>query len=231
MERHVEGEMAAVGWLDGSSGRFSGDIEGLYEGYRWGDLEAERRVVEFAHGSVALVMKHLHASRGRPRGDNPFADGATPPTMSRGPGMSGPGIGRPPGSGSPGGAPAAIQASAMPALMADRPIRQTQFIMEIDGEQSTGIYAGASGDVTLTVPNRKDAGYLVVATPDGDLRLSFLEWSEGPNLVADLWVDGTKSTGVYAGASGELTFSLGIDAGKGIAVGPYSGTIRIEESS
>ena len=234
-ERQVSGEIAAVGWLDGSSGRFTGDIEGLYEGYRWGDLEEERAAVEFAHGSIALVLRHKHASRGRPRGENPFAGGKDPtadrpatagPPPGRGQGGPPPSPGGPPGSGGEG-----MQPSSMATLMRDRPIRQTQCTFEVDGEASSGIYAGAGGELTLTVPNLKDAGYLVVSTDDGDLRLSFLEWSEGPNLVADLWVDGNKSTGIYRNARGELNFSLGIDASKGMAIGPYSGTIWLEQES
>lgn len=116
----------------------------------------------------------------------------------------------------------------MARLAGSRPIRQTLSSFEIDGEASTGVYAGASGEMQMTTPNLKDAGYLVVNTADGDLRLGFLEWSDGPNLVADLWVEGNKSTGVYRDAEGELKFSLAIDPGRGLALGPYSGTIRLQ---
>ena len=108
--------------------------------------------------------------------------------------------------------------------------------LEVDGDQSTGIYAGASGEMTVEAPNHKTAGYMVITSQQGTLRLEFLEWYEKGQLVADLWVNGEKSTGIYENARGDLKFSLGFYAAfepeGGLkdmcAKGEYSGTLRLE---
>jgi hypothetical protein len=95
-------------------------------------------------------------------------------------------------------------------------------------DKSSGIFEGAAGELEVEVPNYKYPGYLVVATKDGDLRLDFLEGREGEHLNAQLWVDGENSTGIFAGAEGELTFSLETMPPL-FGVGPYSGTIRLQQ--
>lgn len=206
VERQVRGEMVAFGWRTGSSGRLTGDIEGLYEGYRWGGLEEQDRVVEVAHGSLALVLRHSHYPAGRERGENPFAGGKDP--------LAGMELKRP-------------ELPAGTARPSGRRVRETTVTLLVDGGKSASIYHGASGEMTLTVPNLKDAGYMVVSTGEGDLQLSFLEWREDMSLVADLWVDGQKSTGIYQGASGELHFKLDVYPQDLVAIGPYAGTIQL----
>ena len=86
--------------------------------------------------------------------------------------------------------------------------------LRVDPETSTGIFAGSAGQIELATPHYRMAGYLVVTTKRGDLRLNFLEHEqpEGNNLVADLQVDGARSTGLYHNARGELTFSIAVAA-------------------
>ena len=247
-EKKVSGEIMAIGWRDGSSGRFTGDISGLSEGYRWGDLEEQRGVLEVAHGSIALVVRAVHREMGLERQANPFAEGKDPAAVTQAgqgipfrPGVDAPGGfpgGFPPGGFPPGGLPPGAfppgggppwQASGAEFMQSRRQMIETKVVVEVDGEQSTGIYQGASGEMTLTVPNLKDAGYMVVSTEEGDLRLGFLEWQDGLNLVANLWVEGEKSTGIYRNAKGELEFSLAISPQEGLAKGPYSGTLWLEQ--
>lgn len=238
-EMQVRGEMAAVGLRNGSSGRFSGDIEGLYEGYRVGNPPEQHRTLEVANGAIALILRHQMA-HGRERGENPFANGNDP--FENPPGLGGPPswmTGGPPGGGPPpwmqgegGPPPFAAGAAGMPPFEAikEQMIRagkKTKVTLQIDGEHSTGIFAGASGEIEVDAPQHKDAGYLVVNTKDGDLRLDFLEWAEGGNLVADLWVNPAHSTGMYKNAQGQFQFSLEIFPG-GIAKGPYAGTLFLE---
>ena len=94
-------------------------------------------------------------------------------------------------------------------------------------DKSSGVFAGAAGEFEISTPNYKYPGYLIVDTADGELRLDFLEGREGEHLNADLWVDGENSTGIYAGAEGELTFSLETLPPL-FGVGPYEGTIRLQ---
>ena len=113
--------------------------------------------------------------------------------------------------------------------------------LRVDGQESTGIFAGATGEVELDVPSYRMAGYMLVNTAKGDLRLNFLEHltksdprAEGV-LTADMQVDGAQSTGIYRNARGDLTFALTLPPvppppGRppNLGVGPYSGTIWLE---
>ena len=68
---------------------------------------------------------------------------------------------------------------------------------------------------------------MVITSKQGNLRLTFLEWPEGTQLVADLQVDGAGSTGAYQNARGALHFALDRIA-VGVAKGTYSGTLELE---
>lgn len=223
-EKHVRGELAGVSWRDGSSGRFTGDIEGLYEGYRWEGLEEQRGVIEVAHGTIAFVLKLNSTQEGSPRAENPFAGGNDPLAGIELARDEAPLRGESPGS--PDDAPTLDLAMRSPR----RQLRATEVLLNIDGESSSGIYKDASGEMAITAPNFKDAGYLQVTTPEGNLRLNFLQWREGLNLVADLWVDGENSTGIYKNARGDLHFYLIIYPEPPVAIGPYSGTIWLEQN-
>jgi hypothetical protein len=233
-EMKVSGEIETAGLVDGSSGRFLGDIEGLYEGYRVGNPLEQCITLPVANGTVAVVLRHeVIAPPGsqltRKRGVNPFLDGkdamANPPPGGSGPppGAGGPPGGGPPGAGGPpGGGPPG--GGFKPRFQKIQTIK-----LSIDGAKSTGLYAGASGEMTLTAPNHKESGYMVVATKHGELRMNFRESVEDARLNANLTVDGDKSTGIYHNARGDLTFSLGFFPGS-MAKGPYSGTLFLQQA-
>jgi len=89
-ELQVSGELQSIAWRDGSSGRFTGDIEGLYQGYR-GNPPEQEGVIQVAHGSIALVLRHETRVPFPDRpAENPFAGGRTiqdlmPPEGAPGP--------------------------------------------------------------------------------------------------------------------------------------------------
>jgi hypothetical protein len=95
----------------------------------------------------------------------------------------------------------------------------------VDGDRSTGIYAGTTGETFIETPNHREFGYLEVETPDGKLHATFAEHAEDGKLVADLEVQGAKSTGIYRDARGQLKFALDIYRGIGLGRGPYWGTL------
>ncbi len=119
----VSGEIKTIAAREGSSGRFSGAIEGLYQGYRFGSTTPDEREYELQapHGTIALLLRQQIVTPLPPRpAKHPFADGQDPfddPGAflaqlfggGGGPpgGHGGPrGAGGPPGAGaSPGGGP------------------------------------------------------------------------------------------------------------------------------
>jgi hypothetical protein len=105
--------------------------------------------------------------------------------------------------------------------------RIRKVVLYIDGEKSTGIYAGANGQVEIDVPNHKEFGYMAVETKDGDLRLTFAEHGIPGKIVADMKVEGEKSTGMYHNARGDLKFDLDMYI-TGMARGTYWGTLWLE---
>jgi hypothetical protein len=242
----VRGEMEMIGLRTGSSGRLTGDIAGLYEGYRegypigspgeagyrTGNPEAQTASIELKNGTLVVNVRHLTPVR-RERGQNPWRDGGDPWTnpppgpanilpehampLERG----GPPSGRPPSGGPRGGGPPGDDGP--PGPMPVKHLRRVQ--LSIDGERSTGIYAGATGETFLEVPEHREFGYMEVETPNGLLHMTFTEHPEEGKLVGDLEVDGAKSTGTYANARGQLKFALDIYRGIGLGKGPYWGTI------
>lgn len=212
----VSGIIKTVALRLGSSGQFLGDIRGPYEGYRVGNPEEQEGVIEFANGSITFALRHEIAVT-RQRGENPFAAGKDP--------FEDPPPGGPP---LPPGVPRHFRegtpANPPPGGPAFQKIRRLR--ISVDGGKSTGIYAGACGEMEVTAPGHKETGYLVVASEYGDLRLDFCEWVEGGRIVADLKVDGGNSTGVYRDAAGDLKFALDVHPA-GLASGPYWGTLRL----
>jgi len=133
--------------------------------------------------------------------------------------MGGPPAGGPPFAGGPPG----------DREIAFRDKYKTKVTLRIDPARSTGIYAGATGELSVEAPAHREAGHMVVNTAQGDLRLDFLEWPEGGKLVAELTVDGSKSTGAYRNAQGTLRFELERIA-LGVGKGTYSGVLRLDSA-
>ena len=94
-------------------------------------------------------------------------------------------------------------------------------------DKSTGIFAGSTGEMEFIAPEYKMAGYLVIDTEHGDLRMDFMEAGTRETLNADLSVNGAESTGIWANAEGELSFALEVTP-PFFGRGPYEGTIRLE---
>jgi hypothetical protein len=227
-EMKVRGEIRTLAWREGSSGIFTGSIEGLYQGYRFGSTTPDERrfTLEAPNGSIGLVLRQEIVTFLPPRpADHPFAGGkdplasappgGVPPAMARG-GPSTHGAGTAPG----------MDPSQRPFFM--------NVTLSADPETSTGIFAGAAGQTEMSTPHYQMAGYLVINTKEGDLRLNFLEHErpEEGNLVADLQVDGTKSTGIYRGARGDLFFSIAVAAAVHLpnyGKGSYMGTMWLEQ--
>lgn len=241
-EMHVSGEIKTIAFRQGSSGIFTGSIEGLYQGYRFGSTTPDEReyVIEAPNGSIALLLRQQIVTRlpNRPA-RHPFADGADPfedyeagrplSFFSEGPGAMS--AGEPP-SGSEGGKLARAAAEA-PGMEDGEEIFKKLHYMEVKlhaiPEKSTGIFKGAVGEMEIETPDYRMGGHVMINTRHGDLRLNFLEKGSLSVLKADLWVDGEQSTGVYAGAEGELTFALTVMP-PFFGRGPYSGTMRLRET-
>lgn len=229
----VSGEIRTLAWREGSSGIFTGSIEGLYHGYRFGSTIADERrfQIDAPNGSIALQLRQEINTFLPPRpkehpfanGRDPLADG--PPNRGLSPELA---RGRELPSERGAGPPPAMDRSQRPFYM--------KVTLRVDPDRSTGIFAGATGGMELSTPHYRMAGYLVVETRDGDLVLNFLEHErpEEGNLVADLQVDGVKSTGIYHNARGELTFSIAVAAAAHLpnyGKGSYAGTMWLEQQS
>src|SRR4051794_36037872 len=116
-EMAVSGEIKTIAAREGSSGIFTGSIEGPYQGYRFGSTTPDEReyVLDVPHGSIALLLRQQIVTPLPPRpAQHPFADGKDPfddpaaflaETLGGGPpgGHGGPPAGGPPGGGPPGG--------------------------------------------------------------------------------------------------------------------------------
>jgi hypothetical protein len=94
-------------------------------------------------------------------------------------------------------------------------------------DASSGIFAGARGEIELTVPGYRDGGSLVVHTGSGDLWLDYLELrTTRATLQTDLWVDSARSTEAWHAAGGKLRFTLEVHQ-PNVAVGWYGGTFEL----
>lgn len=201
----VRGEIEAVAWKDGSSGRWTGDITGLYDGWRTGNPTLQQATFPLAHGTLSMALEQKLNDVLPERGpENPLADGVDLTSLDR----------------------AVPDPEGTHLLMPFPGTRDVTIVLRVDPAESDGIYAGATGEMIVAAPNHREAGHLIVATPDGDLRMTFLEhWSAG-RIDADLTVDGERSTGPWHGATGDLRFELQlymIGLGKGV----YEGAITL----
>jgi len=234
----VRGEIKTIAAREGSSGKFFGSIEGLYQGFRFGSSEPDEReyTVDAPNGSIALLLRQQIVTPlpSRPA-EHPFADGRDPfDQLAAGgppPGMHGgppPGVHGGPPPGVQGGPPPGAQA---PGMEGGQEIFKRVHYMEVKlhviPEKSTGIFEGATGEVELMSPKYRMAGYLIVNTEHGDLRLDFLEAGSREKLDADLWVNGENSSGIWKNASGDLRFSLDVTPPV-YGRGPYWGTVQLE---
>ena len=208
-ELEVRGEMKCLGWKEGSSGVFDGTIKGLYQGYRFASAAPDEQefFLPLQYGGLAFVLHQefmqepTMALPPRPA-VNPFADGQDP-TADAGPPPE-----LPPGAPPPRG----------PA---------TDVVVRVDPDKSTGIFAGATGEMSISAPNYQTAGYLIVETGQGTLRMDFLEHgSVGGVLLGELWVNGALSTGMWHGATGALRSRLQLGY-PNTARGEYEGTISL----
>jgi hypothetical protein len=202
----VRGQVRALRWSDGASGVLSGSLAGLYEAFRWGDDDTGQStfVLELASGDLAVEVTVLDADNASlpPRPDqHPFAGGRNPVRARR-----------------------AIR-TCMPRMEAETSTGAVT--LTVLPEASSGIFAGARGEIELTVPNYRAGGSLVVHTESGNLWLDYVELcAAGATLQTDLWVDGARSTGPWRGAGGKLRFRLELHQ-PNVAVGWYAGTFRL----
>lgn len=222
----VEGQIRTIACREGSSGVFEGGLRGLYQGYRFASTTPydETVDIQLPNGTLSLIVHQTIVTPLplRPK-VHPFADG-NDPWEDRDAYIA--------------KRFAEIQAEGgMPTFEEDEPgfnpFKKVHYIaarVKADPERSTGIFAGAKGAMELDTPNYRMAGYLVIETDDGDLRLDFLEWgSDVTVLTADLTVNGDESTGMWKGATGELQFQLNIIP-PFFGEGPYSGVIHLESA-
>jgi hypothetical protein len=211
----VCGEIKALACKEGSSGIFTGSIEGLYQGYRFGSTTPDEQhfLLEAQNGTIALTLHQEIVTPLPPRpAEHPFAGGKDP--LAHMPADIGYNV------------PAGVGAGGPPP--GNKPFYM-KVKLHVGPEKCTGIFAGATGAMELETPAYRMAGYLVITTRDGDLRLPFLEQRRFGVLNADLWVDGEQSTGIYKNARGELTFSL-TTWPPNVGRGSYQGTIWLEQA-
>jgi hypothetical protein len=242
-EMAVNGEIKALAFKEGSSGIFSGTLEGLYQGYRFGSItpDVQSHVLKVNDGMLALVLKQEIRSPLTPRpSEHPFSRGKDPfaPLPATGASDAGPSaampITRQPRQTSaerPLEREAPTNAQGTPVVPPSRGQARGPFWeikLSVDPATSTGIFSGATGEMEITAPNYRIGGYLVIETKDGNLQLNFLEAGEQAVLKADLWVNGEASTGKYRNARGELKFAL-TRRPPNFGRGPYQGTIWLEQ--
>ena len=61
----VTGEIKTIAAREGSSGIFTGSIEGLYQGYRFGSTTPDEREysIDAPHGTIALLLRQQVGGR------------------------------------------------------------------------------------------------------------------------------------------------------------------------
>lgn len=219
-ELPVSGTIRTIACREGSSGIFSGSISGLYQGHRLGSAAPDEQTVsvDAPYGSLALVLSQRIVTPLPPRpAVHPFADGADPfaarPAQAH-------------EAGGPGPRPDAQPRGTEGGKPIFKRVHYMETTVRVDPDASTGVFAGATGALELQAPAYRMPGHLVVETAEGDLCLEFLEKGSRDVLEADLWVDGSRSTGRYAGATGTLTFSLRVTP-PFFGEGTYDGALRL----
>ncbi|MGN6561725.1 MAG: hypothetical protein ACTHMU_03615 [Thermomicrobiales bacterium] len=202
----VKGEIKTLGFKEGSSGIFTGTFEGLYQGYRFGSTTPHEThtIIEVPNGTIAVtVHQEIRSVLSSRPAEHPFAGGkdpfenmpATPPGGFPGgppPGVSGAG-GPPPGMAA-GGPPPGIPAGGPPPGMMGM------------GGPPPGVPAGSPppGVPGGPPPGMPGAG----GPPPG---MPGTAGAPGGGLVhgrpfymeVKLQVDPEKSTGIFAGSTGE----------------------------
>lgn len=211
----IQGEIKALGWREGSTGIFTGSLDGLYTGYRLGSAEPDEReyMLELPNGNISLqVQQQIPAHLPLPPrpAEHPFSNGNDP--FEHAP------------------MPDAVE-FIRPQTGGERPLvmNAMEVRVRVNPEKSTGIFAAASGEMMLTVPNYRVGGYLVINTRMGDVYFNFLEKGTRQILEADLQLDGVRSTGIYHHAEGTMKFTLHLSP-PNFAQGPYSGTLYLQQS-
>lgn len=221
-EISVHGEIKALGYREGSSGIFTGSIEGLYEGHRIGSAKPDEReyTLELPNGSLSLTVwqqipSHLPlparpAKHPFQNGNDPFKDLLVSGYLQEERKVN----------------------NQMDAGGPPKPLVMNSMEVKViaNAAKSSGIFAGARGEMRLEVPEYKVGGYLIINTRQGDLYLNFLEKGNRKVLKADLWVDGEKSTGLYYQAEGTLQFALDLTP-PNFARGPYTGTLNLAQEA
>jgi hypothetical protein len=221
----AKGEMKAIAFREGSSGIFAGTLAGLYQGYRLGATTPyeERTTAELPGGTIALILKQeVHAPLAPRPAVHPFAGGNDPfsdlPASPRS---------TPPEVQSQVHAAGAVGQAAMPARESGRAGPSAELAVRIDPEASSGMFAGATGEMRITAPNYRIGGHLLLNTADGDVVMTFVESAVRGVLNAVLSLDGKRSTGLYHDAQGELTFALTLIP-PNFGRGPYWGTMWLQ---
>jgi hypothetical protein len=216
----VEGEIRTLASRQGSSGIFTGSLSGQYEGYRFASTDPDERstMLDLPNGTLALTVRQeiVTPLEDRPA-RHPFEGG-------RDPFASQPRYGR-------------LRAlgrilrhawiSRTPQFNPFKRVHYVRVTLAADPARSTGIFAGASGAVELETPNYRMAGYIVLTTKEGILRLNFLERGSRRLLSADMTVDGAQSTGIFRNAAGSLSMDLNVSP-PNFGRGPYRGTIWLD---
>src|SRR5437763_15119682 len=80
-EMPVSGEIKTIAAREGSSGIFTGALEGMYQGYRFASTTPDEReyVLEADNGNIALLLRQQIVSPLPPRfAEHPFRDGRDP---------------------------------------------------------------------------------------------------------------------------------------------------------
>ena len=214
-KRIVQGEIKALGWRDGGSGRLIGDITGLFQGYRLNRLTASQcstYAIEAENGTLSLTLsqetriRHLLPSRPQ---EHPFKNGKDP--------FQG----------------VELVESRLPDLPQDastvhpRGNMATVVKLAVNPDVSTGMFAGALGEMTVELTEPAINGYMEIETNDGVIKLDFYERMENAQVINTLWINGSKSSGIYQNAHGELVFQVSIYP-PNFARGTYSGVIWTE---
>jgi hypothetical protein len=222
----AKGEMKSIAFREGSSGIFTGTLAGLYQGHRLGATTPyeQKTTAQLAGGTIALILKQeVHAPLApRPAvhpfagGNDPFAD--LPTALTSIP---------PPGLRSETRSVRPVGESPTTSGESRRAGPSAELTVRIDPEASSGMFAGATGEMRITAPNYRIGGYLVLNTADGDVVMTFVESAERGVLNADLSLDGKRSTGVYRDAHGDFKFALTLIPPH-FGRGPYWGTMWLQ---
>lgn len=204
----LSGEVEAMGWQEGATGRLTGTLTGLFQGYRHPGLPAGERqyVVETEAGALAFTVRYPrrlgHQLPPQPV-EHPFSYGRNP---------------------------LAYRSQAAHEESTIRPTRPKRMAvtLTLDPARGSGLFAGANGALDVMVPIPPAEGKVRIATSEGTLETTFTETMEDGVLTSYHTVDGAASSGRYHHAQGALTFRLTI-VPPNFTVGPYSGLLTLAE--